>query len=123
MLHPGHISFLEKARKAGDVLIILLESDRKVKELKGPERPVHNQKMRATVLSALEAVSFVACLPYLSKDSDYDEMLSKIKPDVIALTKGYGEKHHKRAARLTGANLKYIARIGNYSTSNILEAK
>lgn len=123
VLHPGHVIFLEKAGKAGDILFVLLESDRNVEKLKGENRPVHNQKMRAKVLSALEAVDYVISLPYMSSDDAYDQLMQKIKPDFIALTKDYGSfAHHKRVADLTGAKLKYVTKkVGNHSTSRILE--
>lgn len=122
ILHPGHVIFLEKAKKAGDVLVILLESDEKVKALKGLDRPVHALRMRARVLSALQVVDFILMLPFLKSEQAYDKVLEKIKPDIIAATLGYRENfHHQRAARLTGAKLKYVTKIiANHSTSTIL---
>ena len=121
ILHPGHIIFLEKAKKAGDIVIVFLESDQKVKELKGNGRPIHTQKDRAKILSALKSVDFVVMLPYLDNGKDYDELISKIKPDVIALTFGDENTHHKRSAKLVGAKLKYVTKmIGNHSSSRIL---
>ena len=54
ILHLGHVVFLEKAKKEGDVLVVLLESDEKVRFLKGKGRPVHTQSERAEILSALK---------------------------------------------------------------------
>src|SRR3990167_9728836 len=68
ILHPGHVIFLEKAKKTGDILVVLLESDQKVKELKGINRPVHTQIDRAQVLFALRAVDYVVMLPYMKFD-------------------------------------------------------
>lgn len=120
VLHLGHIVFLQKAKNEGDVLVVLLESDEKVKQLKGKGRPVHTQKERASVLSALDAVDFVILLPFM-ENSDYDTLISQIKPDVIAVTAGYESKYHKQAAKLVGAKLKFVTKkVGNYSTSRIL---
>lgn len=123
ILHPGHVVFLEKAKKAGDCLIILLESDKKVRELKGANRPVHTQRMRAKVLSALQDVDCVILLPFMSSESYYDDILQKIKPDVIAVTSGYGEiGHHQRSARLTRAKLKFVTKkVNGHSTSRIID--
>ncbi len=123
ILHPGHVVFLEKARKAGDILIVLLESDRSVKKLKGNSRPFHNQKMRAKVLSAMEAVDFVLLLPFITSQRIYDQIIGSIKPDIIAVTRGYAKiDYHRRAAKMTGAKLKFVTNmIGNHSTSRILE--
>lgn len=121
VLHPGHVIFLERAKQTGDCLVVLLESDEKVKYLKGINRPVHNQAERAKVLSALRAVDYVVLLSSMESDSAYDALVQKIKPDVIAVTYGEANQHQKRAAKLTGAKLKFVTRqIGNYSTSRIL---
>lgn len=122
VLHPGHIVFLEKAKKTGDYLTVLLESDEKMRRLKGERRPVHTQKERAKILSALESVDSVVCLPYIENDFEYDEIIAKIKPDIIAATHGdEGIEHKKRAAKKAGAKLVYVTKkIGQYSTSNIL---
>lgn len=122
VLHPGHIVFLQKAKKAGSHLLVLLESDQKIRQLKGAGRPVHTQKERAKNLSAIKAVDFIVCLPWLKSDSEYDELISKIKPDIIAATKGdTGIEHKKRIAKKVGAKLVYVTKkIGQYSTSKIL---
>lgn len=122
VLHPGHVVFLEKAKKTGDILIILLESDEKVRELKGANRPVYSQRGRAKVLSALYFVDCVVMLPYFSKDREYDELIVDIKPDVIAATfKDKNNVHFQRSAKLAGAKLKFVVgMVGKYSTSRIL---
>lgn len=121
VLHPGHVVFLEKAKKEGDILVVLLESDEKVRQLKGISRPVHSQKERAKVLSALRSVDCVVMLPFMKKSLDYDELIGKIKPDVIAATFGENNADHQRVARKVGAKLKFVTKIiGNHSTSKIL---
>lgn len=122
VLHPGHVIFLEKAKKEGDILLVLLESDEKVKKLKGIKRPVHNQKERAKVLLALKFVDFVVMLPFMDNEKTYDELILKIRPDIIATAYGYEHSnHHERSARLSGAKIKYVTKIiGNHSTSRIL---
>lgn len=125
VLHPGHVIFLEEAKKAGDVLVVLLESDRKARQLKGPKRPVHDQKMRARVLSALRDVDYVVKLPFIESDRKYDEIIGQIKPHIIALTRGYGpDEYHKRTAKIIGAKIKYVTKmVGDHSTSRILGGK
>lgn len=122
ILHPGHVIFLEKAKRAGDYLIVLLESDRKVRELKGSSRPVHSQQMRAKVLAALQPVDFILMLPFMDTEAVYDQLVQKLQPDIIALTEGYANAHHqRRTAKLTGARLKFVTKlVGNHSTSSIL---
>lgn len=122
VLHPGHVIFLEKAKQAGDLLIVLLESDEKIKKLKGVNRPVHTQQERGKVLSALQFVDYLVLLPVMKSDTAYDKLIQSIKPDIIAITAGQASQHQKRAAKLTGAELKAVTRlIGQHSTSRILD--
>lgn len=122
VLHPGHVIFLEKAKKAGDILIVLLESDERVKKLKGIKRPVHTQKERARVLSALKSVDHIVSLPNIEREDQYNEIVRKIKPDIIAVTEGDPNAlYHIRSAKKVGAKIKYVTKIiGNHSTSRIL---
>lgn len=124
ILHPGHIIFLEKAKKVGDILVLLLESDQKVKKLKGQKRPIHTQIDRAKILSELKSVDFVILLPNIEKEADYDHIISQIKPDFIAATSRDPNAHHlERVAKITSAKLKFVTkRVGNYSSSNILQS-
>lgn len=123
VLHPGHVIFLEKAKKLGDRLVVLLESDQKVRLLKGVNRPVHTQKDRAKILKALRFVDQVISLPFIQDEKEYDQIIKKINPHVIAATRGYGDtSNHKRTAKLVGAKLVYVTNIyGNYSSSRILK--
>ncbi len=123
VLHPGHIIFLEKAKKEGDKLVILLESDEKIRKIKGEDRPIHTQKERALVLKALKYVDCVIELPFMDTEKEYDALTQRIRPDIIAVTYKDPENHHKkRTAKLIGAKLKYVTKIiGKHSTSRILK--
>jgi rfaE bifunctional protein nucleotidyltransferase chain/domain len=59
LLHPGHIRYLQEARSLGDALVIGVNSDRSVRELKGPQRPILSELERCLLLSGLESVSYV----------------------------------------------------------------
>lgn len=123
ILHLGHVIFLEKAKKAGNSLIVLLESDQKVRQLKGINRPVHTQLERAKVLSALRAVDYVVALPYMKLDREYDELVGRIRPDVIAATfKDANILYYKRAAKKVRAKLKFVTKvIPGHSTSSLID--
>lgn len=123
VLHPGHIVFLESAKKEGDLLVVLLESDLKIKELKGEDRPFFTQVDRAKVLSSVRFVDFIVLMTYSNNESDYDEVVLKINPSVIAATKGgVDEAFKKRSAEKAGADLRFVTEvIGDYSTSQILK--
>ena len=62
ILHVGHVRYLEKTKSFADVLIVLLNSDKSVKSIKGPTRPINNENDRAEILSALRFVDYVVCL-------------------------------------------------------------
>lgn len=125
VLHPGHITFLEKAKKMGDFLVVLLESDEKIKKIKGNGRPIYSQKERAEVLEALKVVDKVVMLPLLESEASYDRLVKKIKPDIIATTLKDPQIHHKkRTAKLVGAKLKFVTkRIDKFSTTEIIRNK
>lgn len=124
LLHPGHIIFLEKAKKAGDFLIVFLESDESVRRKKGEGRPIQSQTDRAKVLSSLKSVDLVITIPPL-EDLGYDDLVKTIRPDIIATTSGdSGIKHKKRQAQMVGAKLICVtSKIGGYSTTNIIQKK
>ncbi len=123
ILHIGHIKFLEKAKKEGDFLFILLESDSTVKKLKGNNRPINNQKDRASILSAISYVDFVVLLSEMKTNADYDNLITKIHPNIIATTKNDPQGvHNQRQAKKINAKVSYVTdRIKNKSTSRLAE--
>lgn len=79
ILHVGHIRYLKKAKKQGDILVIGLNTDRSVKQIKGEERPIVPEKERAEVLSALEFVDYVV----LFDEPDPFLLIESLKPNVL----------------------------------------
>jgi D-beta-D-heptose 7-phosphate kinase / D-beta-D-heptose 1-phosphate adenosyltransferase len=79
LLHAGHVQSLEFSRAQGDVLVVALNSDRSVRELKGPERPVYAAADRARILSALEAVDYVVVFD----ESHAENVIRAVQPDVL----------------------------------------
>ena len=79
ILHIGHIHYLEAAKSLGDVLIMGVNTDKSVSDLKGPERPINQQDDRANVLSALRAVDVVV----LFDESTPLSLISEIMPDIL----------------------------------------
>ncbi len=78
IIHPGHILHLQQARQEGDVLVVALNSDASVRQLKGPDRPVFSQQERATVLAALEPVDYIT----IFDTPRVTEIIEAIQPDV-----------------------------------------
>lgn len=120
ILHLGHIHFIEHAKKEGDVLFLLLESDEAIKKQKGANRPINSQQTRSHILAALSHVDFVVLLPML-ENNEYDDIISRLKPNVIATTQHDEYRFHKeRQAKLVGAKvLDVIPRLVDQSTSRI----
>ena len=120
ILHIGHVRFLSEAKGMGDYLVVLLESDKKVKELKGKDRPVFIQEERAEMLSALRSVDLIVLLQTMENDSDYFDLVRRIKPDMIAVTEGDPHIEMKRRqAEEVGAMLKRISLTKTFSTSKL----
>ena len=79
ILHVGHVKYLQEAKSFGDILIVGLNSDASVRELKGPTRPVNTEDDRAYILAALDAVDYVV---KFSEDTPH-ELIKMIAPDVL----------------------------------------
>ena len=79
LLHYGHIQYLEKAKKHGDILVVALNSDRSVSRIKGPKRPLNKALIRARQLAALAAVDYITVFD----DSTPIHLISALKPDIL----------------------------------------
>src|SRR5262249_14196872 len=79
LLHPGHVRYLRHARGLGDALIVGLNSDRSVRNVKGPERPITPELERAEILAALACVDAVAIF---DEETPF-EIISAIQPDIL----------------------------------------
>lgn len=93
LLHVGHVKFLEDARRLGDVLVVALDSDASVRQVKGEGRPVLDEAQRQRLLAALAAVDYVT----LFDSADLPRILAELKPDVLA--KGSNYPHEEVAGR------------------------
>jgi len=120
ILHYGHICFLKEAKKKGNYLTVALESDENTKRLKGPGRPIHSQKQRREILESLNFVDEVIELPEMKSDEDYKKLVMKIKPSVIAITKGDVMKKKKEKYALEiGAKLIEIKKTPGFSSTKL----
>jgi rfaE bifunctional protein nucleotidyltransferase chain/domain len=118
ILHFGHIHFLKKAKSFGNYLIVALESDKNIKRLKGEGRPFNNQKQRKEILESLRFVDEVTVLKDHMTDKDYMDLVTKIKPSIIAITKGdLIKKLKQKQAERVGAKIIEIKKIPFLSSS------
>jgi D-beta-D-heptose 7-phosphate kinase/D-beta-D-heptose 1-phosphate adenosyltransferase len=119
LLHPGHLRGLELARELGDVLIVGLNSDASVRQLKGPGRPVIPERERAEILAALESVDAVVIFDELTPH----EVISRLLPDV--LVKGGDWPGDQIVGReeveAAGGRVVSVPLVPGYSTSAILQ--
>ena len=119
LLHPGHIRSLELARALGDMLIVGLNSDASVRQLKGKGRPVITERERAEILAALECVDAVV----IFDDRTPREMITGLLPDV--LVKGGDWPGDQIVGReeveAAGGRVVSVPVVPGYSTSAILE--
>lgn len=122
ILHYGHLVFLEEAKKKGEKLIILLESDQFIIEVK-KRKPVHTEKERAYMLSLLRCVDQVIILPRLKTYEEYEEIIKYINPSIIAVTEGDPQMENKKKMikKIGGTVMVVTGYIPNVSTSEIRE--
>jgi rfaE bifunctional protein nucleotidyltransferase chain/domain len=118
ILHVGHIACLEAARRAGDALIVLLNSDQSVRRLKGPQRPVVPEQERARVLRALESVDAVVVFD----EDDPRVALDRLRPDIWAKGGDYGGARLPEAdlVRSWGGRVLLLPYVDGRSTTSIL---
>lgn len=123
ILHIGHLIFLENAKKNGDILIVILESDEQITKLKGANRPLNIQSDRARLLASLTPVDYVIPLKPDMRDIDYEKIVSGIKPDFIAITKGdpYKKQKDRQAKKINCTVIEVTQVITDKSTSRLIE--
>lgn len=119
LLHPGHVSTLERARALGDLLIVALNADASVSRLKGPTRPINRLDDRLTVMAALECVDYVS---WFEEDTPL-ELILQLKPDVIAKGGDWAESQIVGAAeaKAWGGSVQSLPFIDGKSTTRIVD--
>jgi D-glycero-beta-D-manno-heptose 1-phosphate adenylyltransferase len=119
-LHVGHVRYLEGARREGDILVVGVNADSGVRALKGPGRPILDEKARARLVAALRAVDYVV----LFDEPSVESLLEELRPDVHA--KGTDYTLETVPERATAARLAIqVAIVGDpkdHSTRELLES-
>ena len=124
LLHSEHKKFLKVAKAEGDVLVIGLETDERVKRIKGTNRPVWSLKKRLLKMSKIAVVDYVFCLPKeFDKISDHESLIAQIKPDILAVSKHTPHLANKRRLlKKYGGKLKIVLPCNpKISTSKLIE--
>jgi rfaE bifunctional protein nucleotidyltransferase chain/domain len=119
ILHPGHVQYLEEAKKFGDVLILGLNSDNSVRNLKGPQRPINIWEDRALVLSGLESVDYIVKM----EDDTPIKLIEQIKPDVHIKGGDYKNKTlpEENTVIKNGGKVIIVSFLENFSTTNMIK--
>jgi len=119
LLHPGHIRSLEQARSSGDCLVVAVNSDRSVREMKGPGRPLVDQNERAELLAALAAVDWVV----IFDEPTPERLIARLLPDVLVKGEDWapGEIAGRAAVESAGGRVLRIPIEPGYSTSEIIQ--
>ena len=115
ILHIGHIKYLEESKRFGDILILGLNSDKSVKRIKGPNRPINSQDDRAYLLASLEVVDFVV----IFEEDTPINLIKQIKPDV--LVKGGDYEGKTIVGQDIAKDVKLVKFIDGKSTTNTIE--
>ncbi|HSB09390.1 MAG TPA: D-glycero-beta-D-manno-heptose 1-phosphate adenylyltransferase [Blastocatellia bacterium] len=119
LLHAGHVRYLSQARSLGDALVVALNSDRSVRELKGEGRPILNEQERAEVIAALEAVDYVI----IFDEATPRDLIADLLPDV--LVKGGDWPLDQIAGReeveAAGGTVQSLPYLEGSSTSDVID--
>jgi rfaE bifunctional protein nucleotidyltransferase chain/domain len=119
ILHVGHVRYLAQARELGDALVVAINSDASVRELKGEARPLVSQNERAEVLSALSSVDYVTVFDDISPRA----LIARLLPDVLVKGGDYAldEIHGREEVEAAGGRVANLPFVSGASTTAILD--
>ena len=119
LLHPGHVRYLQQARALGDALIVALNSDRSVRELKGDKRPILTEAERSEVMAALACVDFVTVFD----EPTPREIISALLPDVLVKGGDWGVDAivGREEVEAAGGKVMSLAFVEGCSTTDVIE--
>lgn len=118
ILHAGHIEYLSRAKKLGNILVVGLNTDSSVKKIKGAGRPINNQNDRAKVLASLYFVDYVT----LINETTPERLIRELKPDILVKGGDWKVKDIVGAdfVKSCGGRVKTIPFVKGYSTTSII---
>ncbi len=119
LLHRGHLHLLKEAKKLGDLLIVAMNSDRSVRKIKGPDRPILPEEERAELIAALEMVDYVTSFD----NPDPYEVIKELRPNVL-VKGGDWDKDEivgTEVVKGDGGEVAVVPYLEGYSTTQIIE--
>jgi rfaE bifunctional protein nucleotidyltransferase chain/domain len=122
VFHPTHVKTFKNLRTYGDVVVIGIVSDKRVRGRKGPSRPILNQKERQEIVDAIRYVDYVVIMPDPTNKTPHPTIpvLEKLHPDIF-VTVDSGWKKYKKEITDMGIELKLVKRIHPTSSTSIIE--
>lgn len=119
IIHAGHVRYLGKAKSLGDILVVGLNSDSSVRQIKGEKRPIVPEKERAEVMAALSFVDYVV----IFKETTPTKLITHIKPDILVKGADWAAKDIAGAdiVRKNNGKIKRITLVKGRSTTNIIK--
>ncbi|MBQ2870712.1 D-glycero-beta-D-manno-heptose 1-phosphate adenylyltransferase [bacterium] len=119
ILHVGHVRYLQKTKTFADYSVVMLNSDKSVRSIKGPTRPVNNENDRAEILCALSCVDYVV----LFDEDSPQNLIAEIKPDVHTKGADYTVETLPEAKTIidNGGRIEFISFVEGKSTTSIIE--
>ena len=119
ILHVGHVDYLSRAKRLGDILVVGLNNDSSVKKIKGLDRPINNERDRAKVLSSLSSVDYIC----LFKESTPERLIRELRPDILAKGGDWkiGEIVGGSFVRACGGKVKSLPFVKGYSTTALIK--
>jgi D-glycero-beta-D-manno-heptose 1-phosphate adenylyltransferase len=118
LIHTGHVSYLREAASLGDILIVGINSDKSVQNLKGPGRPVQKEKDRALIIGSLKMVDYT----FIFTEPDPKKFLQIIKPDIHVKGGDYTPESlpEREVVESNGGKIVIVSFVNGYSTTSIV---
>jgi D-beta-D-heptose 7-phosphate kinase/D-beta-D-heptose 1-phosphate adenosyltransferase len=116
ILHRGHIEMLEYAKSLGDHLLVCIDTDTRVKQLKGQHRPINNQADRAYMLQSLKCVDAVWTF---ADEGELEYILETYQPDIMV--KGSDYEHKRIVGEHLCKEIKFYELVPDYSTTKLIQ--
>lgn len=119
ILHVGHVRYLQKTKTFADYSIVMLNSDKSVRAIKGPSRPINNENDRAEILCALSCVDFVV----MFDENSPENLIAEIKPNVHTKGADYTVETLPEAKTIidNGGRIEFISFVEGKSTTSLIE--
>lgn len=116
VLHPGHIQLFEYAKSLGDYLIVAIDSDEKVAQMKGKERPIFCQEDRSRVL---QSIRYIDVVHIFNSKEELEDLIKTINPDIMVV--GSDWKGKEVVGGQYAKTVRFFDRVGEYSTTRTLQ--